>query len=170
MHNVEFKAELRDIDLARSICHQLSATRVGELIQTDTYYRVPTGRFKKRETNGEPVEYVFYDRADAIHPRLSHFTIYSEGEALARFGVQPLPVRAVVRKRRELFLLGTVRIHLDEVEGLGTFLEFEALVTPDLSVVKCHEAVARLRKAFGIVLGEPISAGYADLLEAVGSS
>ena len=34
----------------------------------------------------------------------------------------------VVEKKRRLFLYKNSRIHLDEVRGLGTFIEFEVLV------------------------------------------
>lgn len=165
MHNVEFKAELRDLPLARSICRSLRATRVGVLAQTDTYFRVMSGRLKRRETEGEETEWIFYDRANRTRPKLSHFTLYDEAHAQERFGSSPLPVWLTVRKNRELWLLGNVRIHLDEVEGLGTFLEFEAMVSRDHNLARCHEAIAGLRKAFGPALGEPIDCGYSDLLE-----
>ena len=80
------------------------------------------------------------------------------------FGAGPLPELIVVRKRRELFLLDNVRIHLDTVESIGTFLEFEALVTPNHTVADCHAAIDRLRAAFMPALGEPIACSYADLL------
>lgn len=164
MHNVEFKAELRDFALGRSICLALGATYIITLVQSDTYYRVPSGRLKRRETTGEPVEYIFYDRADRSQPKLSHFTIYSEAQALERFGVTPLPVWVVVQKSRDLFMIGGVRIHLDRVDGLGDFLEFEALVSPSQNVAKCHETIAGLRKAFGPAIGEPIACSYSDML------
>lgn len=163
MQNLELKLECRDPGLARAICISYGATFIGTLDQTDTYYRLPQGRLKKRECPGEPTEFIFYDRADAARPRLSSFTIYSEAEARTRFGRHPLPVWVVVKKRRELFIVGNVRIHLDSVEGLGDFVEFEALVSGDHSAPKCHAAIAALRETLAPVLGEPISAGYSDM-------
>ncbi|NUQ67344.1 MAG: class IV adenylate cyclase [Phycisphaerales bacterium] len=164
MHNVEFKAELRDMTIALAVCRAIKATHIAALEQTDTYYQVTNGRLKKRETVGEPVEYVYYERANRSHPKLSHFTLYDEEQALARFGTQPLPVWLVVRKQRDLWMHGSVRIHLDKVEGLGTFIEFEALVSKDNHVARCHESIAELRRAFGPAMGEPIDCGYSDLL------
>jgi adenylate cyclase class IV len=166
MENVEFKAELRDYDLARTLCAAQGATFICVLDQTDTYYRLPSGRLKKRETVGDAPEYIFYERENQSRPRLSRFTIYSESEALARFGATPLPVWVVVRKKRTLYLLGGVRIHLDDVEGLGRFIEFEAIVSAGQSVARCHEAVAALRRALAPVIGEPVSMGYSDLVAA----
>lgn len=165
MRNIEFKAELKDLPLARGICAALGATRVGLLEQTDTYFNVPSGRLKKRECPGEAVEFVAYERADTASARPSEFTIFGEGEFLERFGRLPLPVRCIVRKRRELFLIENVRIHLDEVDGLGTFLEFEAQVGGGHGDDACRARIARLREAFAPALGEPIARGYADLLE-----
>lgn len=164
MHNVEFKAELRDIVLARSICRQIRATEVVTMEQIDTYYRIPAGRLKRRECPGEPTEYIFYDRADRAQPKLSHFTIYTESQAQQRFGLSPLPVWIVVKKVRELFMHGNVRIHLDTVENLGCFLEFEALVSTSFNVAKAHAALNELRQTFAPVLGEPIGCGYSDIL------
>lgn len=166
MHNVEFKAELRDLALARSLCRALGATWIIAMEQTDTYFRVPSGRLKKRECPGEPVEYIFYDRDNRSQPKLSHYSIYSEAQALERFGITPLPVWVVVKKARELFMLGATRIHLDTVEGLGQFLEFESLVSPSNTVAKCHQTLADLRQKLGHALGEPISCSYSDMLAA----
>lgn len=164
MHNVEYKAELRDLPLARSICRALKASPIITMEQTDTYFRIPSGRLKKRECPGEPTEYIFYDRPDRTRAKLSHFVIYTETQALERFGIQPLPVWVIVKKRRELYMLGSVRIHLDTVEGLGHFLEFEAMVSVSFNIAKCHEAIDKLKKALGPALGEPIACGYSDLL------
>ncbi len=164
MQNVEFKAELRDVPLAKAICRSLHATWIGAVGQVDTYYRVPTGRLKKREQTGEPTEVIYYDRPDRSRPKLSKFEIFSEEQAASRFGSEPLPVWLVVRKQREIWVLGQVRIHLDTVEGLGTFVEFEAIVSPHNNVARCHEEVAHLRRAFGPVLGEALDCSYSDLL------
>lgn len=164
MRNVEFKAELRDPSLALPICLELGAKYVGTLEQTDTYYRVADARLKKRETVGEPTEWIFYQRPNESRPKLSQFMIYSEAEAIERFGVAPLPVWLVVKKTRELLLFGNVRIHIDRVEELGAFVELEAMITKACTEAACREAVSRIRSALAPVLGEPISCGYSDLI------
>jgi adenylate cyclase len=164
MRNVEFKAELRDPALALPICLELGAKYVGTLKQTDTYYRVADARLKKRETVGEPTEWIFYQRPDQLRPKLSQFMIYSEAEAHERFGITPLPVWLVVKKKRDLLLYGNVRIHLDAVDDLGAFVELEAMITKACGEDACRDAVARIRTALAPVLGEPISCGYSDLL------
>ena len=56
-------------------------------------------------------------------------------------------VDVVVEKRRRLLLWETVRIHLDEVEGLGSFLELEAVAGPDSDLTRERRQVAQLREA-----------------------
>lgn len=166
MRNVEFKAEVRDLPLAGLIVQELGARWIARLEQTDTYFRVPHARLKKRETLGEPPEWIFYERADSPRPRVSSFMIYSEAEARERFGIAPLPVLVVVRKSRDLYMHANVRMHLDRVEDLGDFLELEAMVTKACPEEACRAQVTALRAALAPVLGEPISAGYSDLLMA----
>lgn len=169
MHNVEFKAELRDLPLARAIAKRIGAHLDATLDQTDTYFRVTTGRLKRRETTrlgagAEPAQYIFYDRADIVRPKLSHYTIYSEDEARERYGERALPTDTVVHKRRELWLIGPSRIHLDVVETLGNFIEFEVPVHPKSSVTAARDKTDELRTLFAPALGEPVALSYRDLI------
>lgn len=166
MRNIELKLELRDPALARTICRAVGARPIATLVQTDTYFNVADGRLKKRETEGEPTEWIHYHRSNDARPRGSAYALYTEEQAAERFGALPMPVRAVVRKTRELWMYANVRIHLDAVEGLGDFLEFEAVVGGDFDDRRCHETLAELRRALAPALGEPIAVGYADLLTA----
>ena len=133
--------------------------------QTDTYFRLPDGRLKMREVPGDLPEWIFYHRQDRVSPRMSNYTILNNEQARRRWGTHSLKPWLSVVKSRELWMLGDVRIHLDEVEGLGTFIEFEALVSRRFDVKMCHEAVRSLRETFAPLLGEPISKSYSDLVE-----
>jgi predicted adenylyl cyclase CyaB len=170
MKNVEFKAELRDPQIARAVARSLNAHAVATLEQTDTYYRTFNGRLKKRETvhadggEPEPVEYIHYERDNRTRPKISAFQIMTDEEFRERFGAAPLPEWLVVRKTRAVYIRDHARIHLDQVEGLGAFIEFEVLVSKSNNIAKAHETVEELRAAFGPVMGEPISVGYSDLM------
>jgi adenylate cyclase class 2 len=166
MENVEFKAELKDLDLARAICRAIGAQEVATLVQTDTYFRLPEGRLKKRETEGQPTEWIVYERADEPGVRLSRFHIYDEAEATERFGEREPAVWVVVKKVREVWMLGRVRVHLDRVEGLGNFLELEALICARQRKDAAEAAVAELKADFMPALGETIAVSYSDLVAA----
>lgn len=164
MQNIEFKADLRDIELARLICRRCGARYVDTVEQADTYYRVADGRLKKRETADEPAEFIFYHRINRARPKLSHFTIYSEQEARARFGERPLPIWVSLRKKREIYMRSGVQIHLDSVEHLGTFFEAEALVMPSQHIGRCHALITEVRGLFIPALGEPVATSYSDMM------
>ena len=165
MQNIEFKAELRDMALARAQAQALGARLISIVEQRDTYYKLPDGRLKKREAKGEPTEWIFYHRPDRAGPRMSHFTLYSDDQARLKWGTASLREWVTVRKRREIFMIENVRIHLDEVESLGCFIEFEALCSRKWNVKRCHEEIADLRSAFAPILGEAISGSYSDLVD-----
>jgi homotetrameric cytidine deaminase len=166
MRNVEFKA--RDADPAGTLAAAVAAgaTDEGVLHQVDTYFNVPSGRLKLREQEPGGAWLIPYARADAAEARVSSYDLVavdapsSMKEALA--GV--LGVEVVVSKRRRLLLLDNVRVHLDEVEGLGTFVEFEAVVGDDGDLDAEHARVAALRETLGIAADAIVAEGYAQLL------
>jgi adenylate cyclase class IV len=56
-----------------------------------------------------------------------------------------------------------VRIHLDRVQGLGSFLEFEAIVGPDGDAA-ARGRLDRLARAFGVTAETILRASYGDLV------
>lgn len=165
MQNIEFKAELRNLDAARQQCKLIGAQRIGEIHQTDTYFRMADGRLKKRQAQGEPTEWIYYHRPDRVSPKMSNYTILTDEQARRRWGTRSLKPWLTVVKTRELWMIEDVRIHLDQVEELGTFIEFEALVSRKFNVKMCHAAIAELREKFGPVIAEPLGVSYSDLME-----
>lgn len=158
---------MRDPSAARQQCHQLGAHRLGTLNQIDTYYKMPEGRLKKREAPGEPTEWIYYQRRDIVRPRMCSYAILSDTQAKRRWGSHALRAWLKVAKTRELWMLENVRIHLDDVQGLGSFIEFEAVVTKDHDTRDCHEMIGHLRETFGPTMGEPVGASYSDLMAQV---
>ena len=70
-----------------------------------------------------------------------------------------------VTKRRRLLLWEGVRIHLDEVEGLGSYLELEAVAeVADSDLSAERDKVERLRAELGIEDQNLIATSYSDLL------
>ncbi|MDZ4756032.1 MAG: CYTH domain-containing protein [Phycisphaerae bacterium] len=175
MQNVEFKAEIRDLEVARRQCALIGARRAGRVAQIDMYFRIAEGRLKRREStelllNEHPaerplgsVEWIFYQRPDSLLARISQYTIFTDAQARVRYGTATLIPWKVVRKSRELWLVDNVRIHLDDVDQLGLFIEFEAVVSARHDVVECRMMVAHLREQFAPILGEPISGSYETL-------
>jgi predicted adenylyl cyclase CyaB len=76
-------------------------------------------------------------------------------------------VRGVVSKTRYLYIVGHTRVHLDEVEGLGRFLELESVLGPDHGEDEGQRAVSELMAKLGIAEDDLIHVAYIDLLELV---
>ncbi|GEM_PF-52674 len=149
--NVEVKARLGDLGAAREKLVSLGATEVGTFTQTDYYFEVPRGRLKLREVNGsDEVELIYYERADQAGPRACDATIVRLQRADAEPLKRILPVRAVVKKRRSIYQLGPAEIHLDEVEGLGTFVEVEVRLGGGLSEGEAKELARDLLAKLGV--------------------
>jgi homotetrameric cytidine deaminase len=162
--NVELKA--LDPDPARSlaVCHELGAEDKGILRQRDTYFRTRSGRLKLREQEPGGATLIQYDRPDAADARESRYrlTMVPEPDELRASLDAALGTLVVVDKQRHLLLWEGVRIHLDTVEGLGTFVELEGVAPPESDLSAEEEKVARLREALGIE--EVLTDSYSDRL------
>jgi cytidine deaminase len=165
--NVELKARCADLELAAERCASIGAAEQGVLEQRDTYFSTVRGRLKLRELGGGTSELLAYRRPDDPEPSESSYLLvpvpapHELSEALEAALGAPL---VVVSKRRRLFLYDGVRIHLDDVDGLGSFVELEA-VLPDAGDMDAARAkVARLRTELEIADEDLVPVGYADLL------
>lgn len=167
--NVELKA--RDPDPARSLqaSLDLGAVDQGLLQQLDTYFKVPNGRLKLREQQSS-AELIFYERTNQAIERESNYQIITvaEPEALKHALSAALGVLVAVEKSRRLLLWRNVRIHLDEVPGLGNFIELEAVAPPESDLALEYHLVARLRQTLGISYERVLAVSYSDQLLAAG--
>lgn len=168
--NLELKA--LDSSPARSlrVCHELKAEDGGLLMQQDTYFKVPHGRLKLRRESSAPAQLIAYERADRSDARESLYRITQVVDATETEAIlgAALGVEVQVSKQRRIFLLENVRIHLDLVADLGSFIELEALAgrsaPADLGV-----KLTELREAFQIEDCDLVSGSYGDLKLAVSS-
>jgi predicted adenylyl cyclase CyaB len=164
--NVELKARDRDPGLSLGVCEALGAEDRGILRQRDTYFDAATGRLKLREQDGEKPQLIAYDRPDRTDERTSSYRIVEveAAEELKGALAAALGILVVVAKRRRLHLWEGVRIHLDTVEDLGDFIEFEAVAPAESDLSREKERVAFLREAFRIAESDLIATGYGDVL------
>jgi homotetrameric cytidine deaminase len=165
--NVEIKARDADPDATAARCRTLGAVDQGVLHQRDTYFAGRHGRLKLREQDGAGGELIAYRRPDATAAQESAFirAAAEEPASLLEALDAALGTTVVVVKRRRLFVWEHVRIHIDDVEGLGTFVELEAMVGPGLnSPDEAAEKVARLRSELAISDDALVAPGYSDLL------
>lgn len=164
--NIELKAKCSDLAAARDAALNLGAEAAGVLEQTDTYFRANDGRLKLRETTGKPAELIWYLRADHADARGSDYRLVPvpDPQNLKAALSAALGVRGIVKKRRELLMWHNVRIHLDNVENLGTFLELEAVLTDPSDETTSRQRIETLTRALRIADGDRIATSYSDQL------
>ncbi len=165
--NIEIKARCAKPERARATLMRLRARMVGPDYQSDTYFQTPNGRLKLRVFGPESGELIFYVRDDVAGPKESSYVISktTEPASLAAALSGALGTRGVVRKRRTLYLVGRTRIHVDDVEGLGHFLELE-YVEPEGAEPGEGVAVAgELMRALGVDERDLVTGAYVDLLD-----
>ena len=166
MRNIELKARLADVDAARRVARAIAAKQLGTRHQVDTYFHCRRGRLKIRQIDGLSAQLVWYARPDEPGPAPSDYVLVpiSNPETLKAALTAALGVRCVVEKRREVFLYRNVRIHLDEVTGLGSFLEFEAVLGPDVDDAAGRSQVDQLAEEFSLDRGSLLAGSYADMV------
>lgn len=163
-YNVEIKARCTDLTAARERLIAVPHRFVGTDHQVDTYFRVPTGRLKLRQGSIE-THLIAYHRSDQQGPASSAVQLYApaDAEALLHTLSHVLPQLVVVDKRREIYFLDHVKVHLDQVEGLGAFVEVEAI-----GEAEAHEALLRdckeTMQLLGVQASDLVAASYSDLL------
>jgi predicted adenylyl cyclase CyaB len=125
---VEIKARCANPETIRAILRERRADYKGTDRQTDTYFKGVRGRLKLREGDIENT-LIHYERPNQAGPKQSDVSLYpvEKGSPLKDVLAEALGVFKVVRKHREIHLIGNVKFHIDAVEGLGTFVEIEAI-------------------------------------------
>lgn len=170
--NVELKG--RDPDPAATLTAALAAGAEdhGVLRQRDTYFAAREGRLKLREQEPGGAQLIAYEREDAAHARPSgyHLVDVPEPVVLAAALGAALGISVVVEKERRLLVRDGVRIHLDTVDGLGHWVELEAVAAPGSDLDVEHTKLARLRDALGLTDELVVAQGYAALLLAAGAA
>jgi len=169
--NVEIKARVGDFEALRRTAERLTDRPVEELHQVDTFFNVPRGRFKLREFPDGRGELIAYHRSDESGPALSdyHLLRTEQCEGIKSFLTELLGVRGVVSKRRLLYHIGSTRIHLDQVDGLGSFLELEVVLDEGDGVDQGVLEAGSVLEQLGMADAERISCAYIDLLAKEGS-
>jgi predicted adenylyl cyclase CyaB len=164
--NVEVKARCTNPESVRSYLLNHKADFKGVDEQTDTYFNVFSGRLKLREGNIEN-NLIFYERSNQAGPKNSRFHLVKieDARGLKDVLAKSNGIKTVVKKKREIYYIGNVKFHLDEVPGLGSFAEIEAgNVFADLSQEELQRQCDFYVKELGIEQQDLIENSYSDML------
>ena len=168
-HNVEIKARARDFEAQRQRAEALASGSAGHLVQEDTFFNVPAGRLKLRKLGDGSAELIQYDRDDSPGPKKSRYLLFrtTDPARLKEVLAKALGIQAVVRKRRTVYFFGKTRIHLDEVEGLGSFIELEVVLGPGQDTRHGSALAEDLMSKLEIGKEDLVEGAYVDLITGV---
>ncbi len=163
----EIKAPCDDHEKIESILLSRNAEFKGEDHQIDHYFKINQGRLKLREGLIENT-LISYHRpndtgvkvSDVKYLRLQKDQVASMLEVL-RHVHEPL---VVVDKKRKIFFIDNVKFHLDTVNGLGSFVEIEAIGEEEEKLTFLHSQCTEYLNVFGIEVSSCIPESYSDLL------
>ena len=164
--NVEIKARCSEPDFIRRYLIGKNAEYKGTDEQTDTYFRISHGRLKLREGRIEN-NLIYYQRPDQAGPKNSIFYLAPVTDAVAMKEIltASLGLKMIVSKRREIYYIENVKFHIDEVPGLGSFVEIEAgNIRTDLSQEELLQQCEHYMKEFGIRSEDLLEQSYSDML------
>lgn len=139
--------------------------------QVDRYFAVPEGRLKLRviayDTEPSRAELIAYRRPDAAGSRWSAYRITplapDVANDLTATLAHVLPAVAEVRKRREIAIWRSTRIHLDDVEGLGPFVELETVLA-DREEARAEAEHREVIERLGLAAWPVEATSYSDML------
>lgn len=164
--NVEIKARCSNPDHVRAVLRDLHSDFRGVDSQVDTYFNVNQGRLKLREGSIERA-LIQYQRPDQEGPKRSDVVLVETppGPGLKLALTRSLGVKVVVDKQREIHYLSDAKIHVDEVKGLGSFVEIEVLANSlddDEQTLqhRCEELMGML----GVQPDDLVETSYSDML------
>lgn len=165
--NVEIKARCYDTKKIREILNEHNADFKGVDHQIDTYFRTNNGRLKLRQGNIENY-LIYYEREDKEGPKQSDVVLMPtvlHSDSLKDILTKSLGVLVSVDKKREIYFIGNVKFHIDNVTNLGSFVEIEAInfqgnFYKDVLLDQCNHYM----RLFGINEDDLISVSYSDLL------
>lgn len=164
--NIEIKARYCNPESIRKYLVANNADFRGVDEQTDTYFNVPHGRLKLREGNIEN-NLIYYERNNQAGPKDSYFNLVKINDAkdLKEVLQKSNGIKVIVKKTREIYYIENVKFHIDDVAGLGSFIEIEAgNISADISKEALQQQCEFYINEFGIKETDLIEVSYSDML------
>lgn len=166
-NNVEIKAQCSNLVKMRIKLKELNARYEGADHQIDTYFKTKDFKLKLRQGNIEN-NLIFYDRQKKKGPKLSSIIFYKTEEdsgSLKEILAKVMGIDIIIDKSREIYWIDNVKFHLDQVQGLGEFMEIEAIdYKGTIGEEKLLEQCNHYLKTLGIKKGDLITNSYSDML------
>jgi predicted adenylyl cyclase CyaB len=130
------------------------------------FFRSEDARLKLRIFAPDRGELIRYQRENVAEARYSRYWIArtSDPQTLLEILTHTLGRLGTVKKTRTLYLIGQTRVHIDQVEGLGDFLELEVVLQPGQKEEEGKRIAGELLREFKVRQQALIGEAYIDLL------
>lgn len=165
--NIEIKARARDPAHLRRILEGLCTSPAEAILQEDIFFRTSKGRLKLRILGADHGELIYYERDDVAGPRRSNYLITpcADPTSLRVLLSTAMGTRGVIKKQRLVYRIGNTRVHLDDVDGLGSFVELEVVLNEGQTSEEGGSIAEEIMKQLGICETDLVEEAYIDLLE-----
>ena len=163
MLNFEIKTKISDCAKILERIKNIGAVYKETMNQIDYYLQIGTEKEKIREINDTEISLISYKRSETNGRKDSNYKIkpltLEQKELIIK---NNYPV-CIVNKTRQLWMYKNTRIHIDNVTGLGNFMELETVVkniSKERGLIEFNEIVDQLE--IDLNKAEPFS--YSDLI------
>lgn len=160
--NLELKIKLDSSNTIELILMRNNVPLSETLHQKDVYYSIKKGLLKLR-IEGNNYSLIKYLRDESGNDRWSNYDIIrlTNGD-VEKFLSDIFTVETIVKKTRKLYWFFNTRIHIDQVERLGNFLELETIV--DVNHDNAKYRFDKIIKMLNLNTSNQVRCSYRDLL------
>lgn len=160
--NIELKLKVENFSSILLLIKENNITFQKMIPQRDIYYKCSSGLLKLRIFDGKG-ELIYYVRNENTSDRISYYEILNVNPVEAeKFFSYLFEIETEVVKKRNLYIHKNTRIHLDEVEKLGNFIELETVVNEGVEAGK--KEFAEVVKLLELDPSDQIKSSYRNLL------
>lgn len=165
--NIEIKARVHEMEHLENNVRNMTKSEPSLLHQEDYFFHVPHGRLKLRVMSPGRAELIFYNRPNIAGPKLSSYfkTEIDDPQSLKETLGNALGIKGVVRKIRKLYVYEQTRIHLDDVEGLGHFMELEVMLHDDQTNEDGVAIAEEIMRQLHVYPRDLVDSAYINLLK-----
>jgi adenylate cyclase class 2 len=182
---VEVKAPVNDLDAVGRTLRGMGALKLNSETQYDEYYdhpcksyqatdeavrirrRIPAHTTKAAKTEPRPIIEMTYKgpRVDPKSKSRTEISLPVTDSESARLFLEHLGFRHVgtITKRRVFYEVGDATVSLDDVEGVGLFIEIEKIVTSRSEVEKARDGLLVLMNELGLDPSTSIRDSYLEM-------
>ncbi|XP_016910771.1 uncharacterized protein LOC107996959 [Apis cerana] len=168
MRNIEIKAKIDNPELKISRIVQLTKDNGIIMKQHDIFFKVAEGRLKLRKFEDGSGELIYYKRSNVFGPKLCDYEKVALDEnacsGIANILIESNGSVGIVKKTRKVYMIDQTRVHIDDVEGLGNFLELEVILNDDQDIESGEKIAHDLMSKLDIKSEDLIANAYIDLL------